>query len=274
VTRDELEHRGGGHRVELPEHVRAERDAEQACEPSRGGVDALAEKSGLGEGASASEGVAEVHGDIRRASSACAQGGESDTMSLADTRRIRMQERRSLGRTSTRAAIVALGLLGATTVLGCGREGDRAPKPDPVASASASASADDDPNAKKKISKQDCERWSEHGVGVLLADVKEAAKACPAEQRDQLSFQFDGQRATLKQAALEVCTKHVGEDYVVKDGRCWALGKTARDLAACKFAPMTAEGDNDLGAAVASVRASCAKAATGQAVKPPPSASK
>lgn len=117
--------------------------------------------------------------------------------------------------------------------------------------------AAEDPNAKKTVAKEDCAKWAEHGVTVIVADMKDAVKECPEEQRFQLVGKLDGQRDAMRLAAVETCVKHVGEGYLAKDGKCWLDAKDAAALGACKFTPMIRPGDDDLGKVAATYRKVC-----------------
>lgn len=140
----------------------------------------------------------------------------------------------------------------------CACKSEASVKPDPKAAPSTSAPTED-PNAKKKVTEADCTQWSSHGVDVFIADVSAAAKECPPEERAKLVPPLESQRAEMKKSAFEVCKKHLGEEYVAKDGLCFSLGETVAAFSACHFAPMTNPGDDDLAAFVVGTKASCAK---------------
>lgn len=133
---------------------------------------------------------------------------------------------------------------------------DHAAKPDGPG-ADASAASGEDPNAKKRITKDDCTKWAEHAVSVIITDLKNASKGCPEAQRDQFTFRVDGQRASMRLAAIELCNKHLDETYLAKDGSCYLGAKSAVELLGCKLAPMTSPGDDDVGAVLENMRKQC-----------------
>ncbi len=116
----------------------------------------------------------------------------------------------------------------------------------------------DYPNARPRITKDDCTRWASHGVDVVVTDWKAAASGCPASVRDPLVARLDGQRVSIENGALMVCTNHVGEAYVPREARCYLEATTARGLADCHFSPMTNPSDSNLPAELDRLRASCA----------------
>jgi hypothetical protein len=152
-----------------------------------------------------------------------------------------------------------LGLLGVVSlpVSGCRSEG-RA-QPDPKAAPSASVA--EDPNVKKKIGAAECAAWADNGVGVAIAGFKAAVKDCPVEAKDAFAAQLDSSRAELRANALATCSKHVGEEYVAKDGSCYLKAKTIAELAACNFSPMRDPNDTDLLTAAKTVGKSCGRVA-------------
>src|SRR4051812_2574776 len=108
------------------------------------------------------------------------------------------------------ASAIGMALIGCNT-------NQAIPQPSPSASASAPAPSAD-PTAKKSVTKADCTKWADHGTGVVVGGFKEAAAACPPSQRDTIVSKFENDREALHMGALEICTKHLGELYLVKDG--------------------------------------------------------
>jgi hypothetical protein len=134
--------------------------------------------------------------------------------------------------------------LSACFALGCRSDGGA--KPDPRAVPSASAPSEEDPNLKKKVTEADCGRFAENGVGVVIAGFKDAMKACAPSERDALAAQLDSHRSEMRANALALCVKHVGEEYLAKDGACYLKAKAIDALVGCRFAPMKDPNDGDL----------------------------
>jgi hypothetical protein len=107
------------------------------------------------------------------------------------------------------------------------------------------------------ITKDQCSTWSAHGVEVVFNDWKAAANACPLDAQKQLADRLDGQRPSVEQAALSVCTSHLGQMYVPGDASCYMAAGTAKALLDCKFAPLTNPGDSDIVGEIGRLRANC-----------------
>ena len=134
------------------------------------------------------------------------------------------------------------------------RKAADAARADPAGAASASASLD----MKKIVLKTDCTAWSEHAVSVLLTEWKASASDCPEAERTALGAKLDGERASLRDAATDACSKHLNESYASHDARCYLDGKSMRELADCKLAAMATGGDSELVAEFTKQRAFCA----------------
>ena len=93
------------------------------------------------------------------------------------------------------------------------------------------------PEAKRRVSKDDCAKWAPHGVEATYADSKAAGAGCTPEARKALADKIDGERPSVDAAALALCSKHLGEEYAPADARCYLAARTARALADCKFSP-------------------------------------
>jgi hypothetical protein len=115
-----------------------------------------------------------------------------------------------------------------------------------------------DPDAKKNVAVDDCKQWSAHAVDVILREWKSAASQCPEAAQTALAAKLDGERPSIERGANDVCSRHLGEAYVTKDGLCYAAATTVDGLTACKLAPMTNPDDSDLKGALDSIRHTCA----------------
>ncbi len=156
------------------------------------------------------------------------------------------------------AFVVAV--LGLAPLVGCRADRSSESRPAPAASTSARTA-----ETRKRVTEAECSRWVEHAVGVLLAELRSAVKECPTAQREAFEFQLDGERATVRRSGLELCRKHLDEDYAGADGACYLAAKTASALAECKLGPMTSPGDSDVAAVVAQMKKQCTQDATPQA---------
>jgi hypothetical protein len=116
------------------------------------------------------------------------------------------------------------------------------------------------PEAKRRVSKEDCAKWAPHGVEATYADWKAAGAGCTPEARKALADKIDGERVSVDAAALALCSKHLGEEYAPADARCYLAARTARALADCRFSPLTNPGDTDIAAEIERMRATCAGA--------------
>jgi hypothetical protein len=134
---------------------------------------------------------------------------------------------------------------------------DSTPKRDP--SATPGTEAVEDPNLRKKITANDCTKWAENGVTVVIAGFSEAVKDCPDDQKKAFVAQLESSRAEMRTSAVGRCAKHVGEEYVAKDGNCLFKAKTIPELTACNFAPINDPQDTDLPTAYATVRKTCGR---------------
>ncbi len=108
-----------------------------------------------------------------------------------------------------------------------------------------------------RITKDMCAGWTAHGVQVTLDDWKAAANRCPMDVQKQLADRLDGQRPSIDAAALQVCSKHLGEMYVPGDASCYMAATTAKGLADCKFSALTNPGDTDIASEIDHLRARC-----------------
>jgi hypothetical protein len=122
----------------------------------------------------------------------------------------------------------------------------------------------------------DCQKWAGHAVRVIVDDWMDAASKCPPSVRDPIVGKIDGQRTVMNKAAVDVCSKHIGESLPAEGAPCYMAATTAKGLADCKLAPMTNPADIDLPAQLAALRANCAqmpKAPPGLSSRPRPTAS-
>jgi hypothetical protein len=136
---------------------------------------------------------------------------------------------------------------------------------DPPAGAAADASpasvASSDPSATRKVTKEDCEGWAERAANILVASFNDAARSCPPQVRENVGRKFEGNKVSIRNGAYDLCEKHLRETYAVKDAACVMRAADAKALAACKFAPLTNEGDSNWVGMVDDLRSKCAQAA-------------
>ncbi len=154
---------------------------------------------------------------------------------------------------------VAIPVLSLSIVVGSGCKDGSPPAAAGDGGVSAS-SASAGPRPGTEIEIDDCEKWATHALDVIITDWKDAASRCPPEVQTTVGTRLDGQRPTVHRAALDVCSKHIGEYYPEADGRCFMKASTAKALADCHFAPMTNPGDSDIAGEIERMRAMCAQA--------------
>jgi hypothetical protein len=171
---------------------------------------------------------------------------------MGSERRSKLRDPSRIG--ALRAIVLTMAI---SSPCGCGKKSDVGPNADPAAS--ASAPTQEDPLAKKPITKEICAAFAAHAVAVVLADVKLAAAGCPAEKRESVVGEFEGRRIAMRDGAVAVCERHLGETYVVGGGQCYLRAKNAKELTACKFAPLTNEGDSDLDALIGGIASGCGR---------------
>ena len=163
----------------------------------------------------------------------------------------------------TAAAALALGWIG--LLAAC--RSDTHPEPGdagfaPASPATASSSA--------RIAKDDCRKWADHATEVVVGSFEQAASDCPPQVRDSIHAQFDGQRVSIREAAVALCTGHVGETYAPKDAACVMAAASAEALVACRFAPLTSASDSDWTGMIADLRRKCGVGGGATPPSPPP----
>ena len=115
------------------------------------------------------------------------------------------------------------------------------------------------PDSVKTVSRDDCKRWAEHSITVVLTEWKASASACPEADRKALADKLDGQMVSVRTAAETVCAQHVGETYGAAGAKCYLDAGSFRELKSCNFGPMESKDDTDMTAVFEQQRATCAK---------------
>ncbi len=137
------------------------------------------------------------------------------------------------------------------------------------ASPSASASAGRS-GAKRSVSAQDCDAWSDHGTTAMVSSITAALAACPADTRDDIRSQMALDPAAIRAAGRQLCMTHVGEAYAEDDARCFSRAADAPTLQGCRFAPMTNPKDSPWASVVGALHQACTQGhAPGAAPGPP-----
>ncbi|MGZ3454505.1 MAG: hypothetical protein ACXVEF_33165 [Polyangiales bacterium] len=144
----------------------------------------------------------------------------------------------------------ALGLGSLTVGLGC-KTGDQPVSKDVAPSATVS------PTTKLVVRANDCAAWSDHAANVIADSFASVTKACPQAGTTEEFAAIAGGRVEMRAAALELCKKHVGEEFLAADSSCFTGAKTVEAMFACRFAPMSSPGDTDLGKLLAKTRKDC-----------------
>src|SRR5438046_963217 len=69
----------------------------------------------------------------------------------------------------------------------------------------------------KKVAKEDCKKWIDHGFEVVQSDFEGAMKKCSAEMRKMMKKGMDKGLDKAKDKALDDCNGQVGEKYEGKE---------------------------------------------------------
>jgi len=112
--------------------------------------------------------------------------------------------------------------------------------------------------AMSRVTDADCAKWVDHATDVVVNGFVDAVRNCSQKVQDDVAAKFVGQRSAIHDGAKTLCAQHMGQPYRAQDGACFLAATNARDLVACKLAPMSNPDDSDWAQMIDDLRQNCA----------------